>query len=535
MAARKPKRVEATRAARPFAFDRRASGLLMHITSLPGPHGSGDLSIEAAQFIDFCVAAGQTLWQMLPVGPPGGPPGNSPYSSYSSAAGSPYLVALDELAVTYGLLSRRELRPPAGVDDGKVNFDVVHPFREQTLRAAYERFRAGKGPTYLAGAVERFALKERAWLDDFALFCALKRRFNGAPWDQWDAKLRSRDPAALERAAAELADEVNYHRFVQFLFDRQWRVVRDLAATGGVALVGDIPIYVVHDSVDVWCNPALFALDTRGRPTHVSGVPPDAFSDDGQLWGHPQYDWPAHHRQGFRWWINRFERTFRLFDAVRIDHFLGFSRVWSVPARSRTARRGKWVPSPGYELFKALGRAVGRRAIIAEDLGVLTPQAAALRDAFEFPGMRVMQFGFGGGGGDPYHRPHAYPPRAVAYTGTHDSDTVVGWFRKLSGGDRRNAADYTGNGERDGGGAFHWSAIRSLMNSAAETVIFPVQDVLGLDNRARMNLPGVAEGNWGWRLPPGALKPGHAKQLRRLAELSGRTAARQVYPRGGVG
>ena len=520
MAVRKPKQSHAAAAGR-FAFDRRASGLLLHVTSLPGPYGSGDLSIEAAKFIDFCAAAGQTLWQMLPVGPPGGPPGNSPYSSYSSAAGSPYLVSLDELAGSYGLMSRRELRPPAGADDRKVNFEAAHAFRDRALRTAYGRFRQGNGPRQLSGAFARFARKERGWLDDFALFCALKRRFDGAPWDRWDGGLRAREPETLARAAAELADELNFHRFVQFLFDRQWRAVRDLASRAGVALVGDIPIFVIHDSADVWCDRGLFALDARGRPTHVSGVPPDAFSDDGQRWGHPQYDWPAHRRQGFRWWVNRFERTFRLFDAVRIDHFLGFSRVWSIPARSPTARRGQWVPSPGHVLFATLRRAIGDRAVIAEDLGVLTPQAAALRDAFGFPGMRVMQFGFGGGGGDPYHRPHAYPPRSVAYTGTHDSDTVVGWFKRLSGPDRRNAADYAG----DGGGAFHWSAIRSLMNSAAGTVVFPVQDVLGLDNRARMNTPGVAEGNWGWRLPPGALTPAHAKKLRRLAELSGRTHA----------
>jgi 4-alpha-glucanotransferase len=272
----------------------------------------------------------------------------------------------------------------------------------------------------------------------------------------------------------------------------------------------------------VWRDRALFALRPDGRATQVSGVPPDNFSDDGQLWGHPQYDWRAHRRQNFAWWVERFRRTFRLFDAVRIDHFLGFSRVWSVPAGSKTARKGKWVKSPGDELFGVLRREIGERAIIAEDLGVLTPQAAALRDAFGFPGMRVMQFGFGGGGGDPYHRPHSYPPRCVAYTGTHDSDTVVGWLKKLDAPDRRNALDYIG-----GDGVFHWSAIRALMNSAAEMVIFPVQDVLGLDNRARMNLPGVAEGNWGWRLAPGGLKTEHARRLRRLAELSGRAVYRE--------
>jgi 4-alpha-glucanotransferase len=510
----------------PFAFDRRASGLLLHVTSLPGPHGSGDLSDEARRFVDFCAGAGQTLWQMLPVGPPGGPPGNSPYSSYASAAGNPYLVSPEGLARD-GLLSPRDLRTPRGFDDRRVNFEAVRAFRDAALRAAYDRFRSHRAAKKLHDAFERFAREQAEWLDDFALFCALKRRFNDAPWDRWDKPLRGRNPGALARAAEELADEVGFHRFVQFAFERQWQSLHAHARRRGVALVGDIPIYVIHDSVDVWRDRRLFALDAAGRATQVSGVPPDAFSDDGQLWGHPQYHWPAHRRQNFAWWANRFRRTFRLFDAVRIDHFLGFSRVWSVPAGSKTARRGKWVKSPGHELFGVLRRELGDPAIIAEDLGVLTPQAAALRDAFCFPGMRVMQFGFGGGGGDPYHRPHCYPPRCVAYTGTHDSDTVVGWLKKLGAPDRRNALDYTGATAAD----FHWSAIRSLMNSAADTVIFPVQDLLGLDNRARMNVPGVAAGNWGWRLAPGSLTPAHARRLRRLTELSGRA----VYPEGGVG
>jgi len=509
-----------------FAFDRRASGLLLHVTSLPGPHGSGDLSEETHGFVDFCADAGQTLWQMLPVGPPGGPPGNSPYSSYSSAAGSPYLVSLERLSWE-GLLPPRDLRPPRELDGGHVNFEAVRVFRDEALRAAYERFRVDAAAKTLNSAFETFAREQAEWLDDFALFCALKRRFHGAPWDQWDKPLRERNTKALARAAGELAEDVAFHRFVQFAFDRQWRDLHTHARRRGVALVGDIPIYVIHDSVDVWRDRRLFALDAAGRPTQVSGVPPDAFSDDGQLWGHPQYHWPAHRRQGFAWWVNRFRRTFRLFDAVRIDHFLGFSRVWSVRAGSKTARHGKWVKSPGHELFEVLRRELGDRAIIAEDLGVLTPEAAALRDAFGFPGMRVMQFGFGGGGGDAYHRPHSYPPRCVAYTGTHDSDTVVGWLKKLDAPDRRNALDYTGAPPAD----FHWSAIRSLMNSAAETVIFPVQDVLGLDNRARMNVPGVAAGNWGWRLAPRALTPAHARRLRRLAALEGRA----VYRDGGVG
>ena len=501
-------------------FDRRSSGLLLHITSLPGRHGSGDLGIETARFLDFCQAAGQSWWQVLPVGPPGGPPGNSPYSSYSAAAGSPYLVSLDDLGpASLGLLTPRELARPAGADDRRVNFDTVHAFREDRLRLAFRRFREGEGPGYLRSAVERFAAAQRAWLDDFALFCALKKQSGGAPWDAWDRSLRQRAPAALARAADDLADEVAFHQFVQYEFDRQWRRLRDLATLAGVGLVGDIPIFVIHDSVDVWCNPRLFHLDRHGRPTQVSGVPPDAFSDDGQLWGHPQYDWPAHRRQKFSWWASRFRRAFELFDAVRIDHFLGFNRVWSIPAGSSTARSGRWARSPGRELFEVLLRALGRKPIIAEDLGALTPEAAALRDRFGLPGMRVMHFGFGGGGGDGYHRPHSYPPACVAYTGTHDNDTTAGWFAQLRPArSKRDVLDYTGASARD----VHLGAIRAVLASAANTTIFPAQDLLGLGTRARMNTPGRPEGNWGWRLPPGALTPALAQRLRRLTELTGR-------------
>jgi 4-alpha-glucanotransferase len=495
-------------------FRRRSSGLLLHVTSLPGRHGSGDLGREALRFVDFCADAGQTWWQMLPVGPPGPPPWNSPYSSPSSAAGSPNLVSLEALARD-GLLTPRDLRPPAGASDAAVGFETVNAFRAQRLRAAHERFR--REPGRLQQTFDAFRRRERAWLDDFALFGALKDCYGGAAWTQWPSDLRSRSPAALARAARDLAGEVDYHRFVQFLFDRQWQAVRAHARRRGVGLIGDVPIYVIHDSADVWCDPGLFRLDRSGRPTHVSGVPPDAFSADGQRWGHPQYDWPAHGRQKFRWWVARFARTFRLFDGVRIDHFLGFNRVWSIPAASPTARSGRWVRSPGRELFETLRRELGEKPIIAEDLGALTPQAAALRDRFGFPGMRVFHFGFGGD--DTYHRPHAYPHNAVAYTGTHDNDTTVGWFRSLRpAAVRRDVLTYTGGTGR----TVHRDAVRAVMVSPANTAIFPVQDLLGLDGRSRMNTPGTAEGNWGWRVRRGALTTSLARELRELTRLGGR-------------
>lgn len=497
-----------------FDFHRRCSGLLLHISSLPGPHGSGDLSDEAHAFVDFCADAGQSWWQMLPVGPPGDHPGNSPYSSYSSAGGSPYLVSLEGLA-RHGLLGRAAPLPSPPASDQRVNFRAVRAFREHALRVAYARFRADR----TTGDFERFVSREKDWLEDFALYCALKQCHRGAPWYEWPPGVRDRRPVALHEAAATLSEEVNFHRFVQFAFHRQWHALRDHAHDKGVGLIGDVPIFVTHDSVDVWCNPHLFQLERSGRPKRVTGVPPDAFSDQGQRWGHPQYEWKAHERENFRWWVNRFERTFRLFDALRIDHFLGFSRVWSIPADEPTAIHGRWVRSPGRELFAVLKKELGERPIIAEDLGVVTSQAAALRDELRFPGMRVLQFGFGGNGdGDDYHRPHRYAANSVAYAGTHDSNTVVGWYRKLPAADRRNALQYLGGDEQ----TVHRAAIRALMASPADTVIFQVQDVLGLDDRARMNTPGTASGNWRWRLPPGALKPVYATDLRNLAELTGR-------------
>jgi 4-alpha-glucanotransferase len=481
----------------------------MHVTSLPGRHGSGDLGREALRFIDFLATAGQTWWQMLPVGPPGDPPGNSPYSSTSSAAGSPYLVSIDGL-VEMGLLDRKDAEPPAGVRDDRVEFTKVRRYRGERLRRAFERVRSARGP--LRGAYEKFRHDERLWLDNFALFSALRERHGRRPWWEWEDGLRRRKPAAMKAAGEALAGEINFHCFVQFIFDHQWRALRGHAGSRGVGLIGDIPIFVGHDSADVWVNPRLFRLDALGQPRFVTGVPPDAFSADGQRWGHPQYDWAAHARSNFSWWVDRFAQQFRLFDAVRIDHFLGFARVWSIPASSRTAKGGKWVKTPGDALFKALRKALGDRPIIAEDLGALTPEAAALRDRFGFPGMRVLQFGFDGG--DAYHRPHGFVRNAVAYTGTHDNDTTAGWFRGLRAAPRRRVLAYVG---RDGSD-LHTELIRAVMASVANTAIVPVQDVLGLDGRARMNTPGKANSNWGWRVRAGALTPKVAAELKQMVE-----------------
>ena len=494
-------------------FHRRSSGLLLHLTSLAGPHGSGDLSEAAYRFVDFLAAAGQSWWQMLPVGPPGDPTGCSPYGSSSSVAGSPCLVSLETLW-RGGWLTRSEIRPPHDLASAHVHFPAVQTYRDQRLRQAWQRFRVARSSHHQD--FREFCLEERDWLDDFALFCALKEHFGQAPWPAWPHELGHPDPTALRRARRAFAEEADYHRWGQFQFHRQWAVLRRYARQRGVGLIGDIPIFVSLDSADVWAHPELFALGAQGWPTRVSGYPPDRFCRRGQRWGHPHYAWAAHRRTGFGWWIRRFAGAYRLFDAVRLDHFLGYTRVWSIPASARSAKPGRWVGTPGRELLTAVRRALGDRPMIAEDLGHVTPADLALRDDFGIAAMRVLQLGFGPG--DPLHQPHRYPPHAVAYTGTHDNDTTLGWFRALPRRARKDVLEYAGGDGR----RVHLDLIRLVMNSAANTVIVPVQDILGLDSRARMNRPGTPTGNWDWRVLPGVLTPALARGLRRMTTLAER-------------
>jgi 4-alpha-glucanotransferase len=500
------------RRGRRFTFERRASGLLLHPTSLPGQYGSGDLGREAHAFVNFLAAAGQKWWQMLPVGPPG--EGHSPYSAASAFAGHPALVSPDVL-VQRGLLKRKDVKPPRWRTASRVEHDRVLAFRTLLLRRAFETFRARRGDR--SAAFERFVMENCFWLEDYVLFAALKDATGNAPWAQWEPGLRLRDPRALAEVRRSLADEVLFQQFVQFEFDRQWQALRERCAKDGIGLIGDVPIFVAYDSAEVWANPHLFVLDRAGRPKVVSGCPPDFFNANGQRWGHPHYAWAAHAKQGFRWWVERFRQTLRWFDAVRIDHFLGFHRVWSIPANSPTAKRGRYTPGPADAFFEALQEQLGDVPIIAEDLGAVVPEALALRDRFDFPGMRVLQFGFGDGGG--YHLPHNYPRRTVAYTGTHDNDTTAGWFQSIPVRERRRVLAYTGqNGTGDPGGVT-WSLIRAALASVADTAIFPAQDLLGLGSESRMNVPGEATGNWGWRLPARGLTPALAKRLRGMCEL----------------
>jgi len=487
----------------------------MHLTSLPGSHGSGDLGQSAYDFVDFLHAAGQTWWQMLPVNPPSR---KSPYSCSSTFAGSPLLISLDRL-VQARLLRSDEAAPDRKFPVDRVDYDAVIPYRLSRLRIAYERFKHRRG---WRGALGRFSRKHSAWINEFALFSALKAAFGGKPWNQWSPALKLRDDRALADARRMLADEIQFHVFCQYVFDQQWMQLKAYANQRGIGLIGDIPIFVAYDSADVWAHRELFLLDREGEPKVVSGCPPDAFNKLGQKWGHPHYNWPQHKATRFAWWVSRFAETLRLFDGVRIDHFLGFYRVWQVPADRPDARVGKWALTPGRELFSAIRDRLGSPPIIAEDLGDVTEGAIRLRDEFRFPGMRVLQFGFGGGN---EHLPHNQPQRSVLYTGTHDNDTVVGYFNEVARAARRSRraraelqrmqryANTNGDGS-----TLHWDLIRVAMASRANTVIFPTQDILGLGGEARMNVPGTVDHNWEWRLKPGALKADHAKRLHVMCE-----------------
>ncbi len=500
----------------PFDFRRRSSGILLHVTSLPGAHGSGDLGSEAHRFVGFLAEAGQSWWQMLPIAPPGRAPAFSPYDSASAFAGSPWLVSLEVLA-RQGLLARRDRKPAAGLSSRYVNFPLTLRFREERLRRAFAEFRHQRGER--SRAFRNFREANADWLENFALFMALRRDSAGKPWTEWESGVRRREPSALRAARERLDDEIAAHRFVQFEFDRQWWALRAHAHRRGIGLIGDLPIFVAHDSADVWSHPELFQLDRRGQPRTVSGYPPDRFNRNGQCWGHPQYAWPAHERTHFAWWVRRFERMFELFDAVRIDHFLGFTRTWSIPARAAKARAGRWVTSPGTKLFAAVERKLGPRPMIAEDLGHVTAADIYLRDAFGLAPMRIFQFGFGREPDSSDHLPHNYSRLCAAYTGNHDNDTTVGWFQHLRPAEQQRVRTYTGALDA----APQAGAIRALMASAANAVIFPMQDVLGLDQRARMNTPGTVEGNWQWRLQPIKLDR-TARELRVLAESFGRAS-----------
>ncbi len=506
----------------------RSSGILLHPTSLPGPYGSGDLGSAAHHFIDWMVVAGQTVWQMLPIGPVG--LANSPYMSLSAFAGSPLLIDLLELR-SHKWLTDAELQAPAFPTD-HVDYAAAEPFRMGVLRMAADRFfTAGSAPEKSEYAA--FCKANASWLDDYALFQSLNDKNDRRLWTTWDKKLVHRDPAALAAARIELQKEIDFHRFTQWCFSRQWASLKKYANDRNIRLMGDIPIFVAHHSSDVWSHPGEFFLDRDGNPTIVAGVPPDYFSETGQRWGNPLYRWDVMKEQKYAWWIDRFRSTLKFFDILRIDHFRGFEAYWEIPAAHKTAEHGKWVKGPDADLFKTVQRKLGKLPIIAEDLGVITPEVVALRTQFEFPGMKILQFAFAAGVDNEF-LPHTYDPNCVVYSGTHDNDTSIGWFATATEREREFVKRYM----RTEGSEIHWDLIRAAELSVADTAILPFQDILGLDTSGRMNFPGTTDGNWEWRFSWDQVGPQHADRLYELTALSNRTAPDRLnlpaYPAGAV-
>jgi 4-alpha-glucanotransferase len=491
----------------------RSSGILLHPTSLPGPFGIGDLGPQALRWVDRLHEAGQSVWQILPLGPAGY--GDSPYQCFSVFAGNPWLISPDGL-VADGLLTRAEAddHPPFAEEKADYGGAIAH--KRRILQTAHERFRAGAAPA-LRGAWQSFRVEESGWLDGYALYLALKRAHGDQPWWEWESDLALCRPRALQRARKNLATEIDEAAFEQFHFLRQWDAVRQHARERGVRIIGDTPLYVAPDSAEVWMHKELFAVDGEGRPTAVAGVPPDYFSATGQLWGNPLYRWEVLQAEDFRWWADRIRAALRLYDTVRLDHFRGFQAYWEIPAGAPTAETGRWVAGPGAGLFTALEQALGGLPFIAEDLGVITDDVTALREQFSLPGMRVLQFAFGDDSRNPF-LPHNYEPRTVAYTGTHDNDTTRGWFAALGEGERDRVRRYLA---RDGSD-IAWDFIRLAWASVAETAVAPLQDVLNLGSEGRMNHPGQTMGNWTWRFREGDWTPEVANRLNELSILYGR-------------
>ena len=499
----------------PTSTSKRAAGILLHPTSLPGPHGSGDLGPDAYRFIDWLAASGQTLWQVLPLGEIG--PGNSPYMSRSAFAGNVLLIDLVGL-VTHGWLDGADLPAPTVENPLRIDFATVIPMRMQCLRRAATRFmHAGIPADHEAFAL--FCQEQNRWLDDYALFMALSSTFECGDWPAWPAELAHREPAALAGARNAHAEEISFWKFCQWCYASQWQRLKTYANEHGVRVVGDMPIFVAHQSADVWANPDLFELDADGRSTVVAGVPPDYFSETGQLWGNPLYRWTRHAATGFAWWCERMRQAGDQVDLIRIDHFRGFVAYWEVGATEETAINGRWVPGPGAALFNALRNALGDLPIIAEDLGVITDDVKALREQLGLPGMRVLQFAFGGDATHPF-LPHMYDANTVAYGGTHDNDTLIGWWQTTSARERAFIQHYLGSDGR----SIQWDAMRALSGSVADRVIYPMQDVLGLGGEHRMNRPGLPEGNWGWRFVWEQLEGWHGTTLAHFSAAHGRSA-----------
>jgi 4-alpha-glucanotransferase len=498
---------------------------LLHPTSLPGPFGIGDLGSEAYRFVAFLQKSGQHLWQILPLGPTGF--GNSPYQTYSAFAGNPLLLSLEPL-LAEGWLTPDDIEGQPAFAFDRVDYDAVSAWKMPLLWKAFERFRATASTAHRS-ELATFAERQAPWLDDYALFMALKEAHQGAPWNQWPRAIAFRLPAAMQAWRRRLDRHVQFQVFLQYEFFCQWQSLKHDSHQHGIQLFGDIPIFVAHDSADVWGHPELFHLDAEGNPTVVAGVPPDYFSETGQRWGNPLYRWDVMAATGYAWWIERVRTTRSMVDIIRLDHFRGFESYWAVPASETTAVNGCWVKGPGIAFFEALQVALGELPIVAEDLGLITPEVRMVKSHMGLPGMRVLQFGFSGDPRTNEHCPHNYTRDCVVYTGTHDNNTSLGWFHEVDAlEDEQAVAQMQAERTRglqymqSDGVQVHWDMVRLALASVATLAVIPLQDVLGLGSMSRMNHPGTAEGNWEWRCEAGQLTDEVAARLRDLTEIYGR-------------
>lgn len=489
----------------------RASGVLLPIFSLPSKYGIGCFSKEAYQFIDRLKAAGQSYWQILPLGPTGY--GDSPYQSFSTFAGNPYFIDLETLTGE-GLLTAQECEYGCEeIREDKIDYEKIYKTRFQILEKAFSRF--GENDEYRA-----FVSENQFWLEDYSLYMAIKDRNGGVSWNEWEEPLKNKESQAIENAKAELSRQIAFYKFQQYEFDRQWKRLRSYANENGIEIIGDIPIYVAFDSADTWSAPEMFRFNDALEPIDVAGCPPDGFSQTGQLWGNPLYDWEYHKKTGYDWWIRRIEHCFRLYDVVRIDHFRGFDEYYAVPYGEKTAVHGKWMPGPGIELFRTLEEKIGRKRIIAEDLGFLTPSVIQLLKESGFPGMKVLQFAFDSRE-DSNYLPHTYTRNCVVYTGTHDNDTTKGWYHTAAGSTRQFAKEYMYKPRLDED-TLAGDFIAMAMGSAADLCIVPMQDYLGLGSDARINTPSTLGGNWEWRMKPGEPDEGTVREMERMTKIYGR-------------
>ena len=499
-------------------MDSRGSGILLHITSLPSSYGIGDLGSGAYRFADFLAEAGQSYWQILPLNLTCTGYGNSPYSSYSAFAGNPLLVSLDQM-VDDGLLTKSDIADLPAFSGNKVNYRRATDYKYKILETVYKR---SKDTLTEDPEFERFCGDNSYWLDDFTLFITLKRYFKGWEWSRWPEDLRGRKAGTLKKWKQRLSESIVREKFLQYLFFKQWYLLKKYCNRRNIQIIGDVPIYVNYDSSDVWANQEIFKLDEERKPLFVTGVPPDYFSATGQLWGHPVYDWDVLRQRRYSWWIQRIEHNIKLYDLFRLDHFRGFVGYWEIPAHEKSALNGKWKKSPARDFFKTLSKHFPHLPIIAEDLGVITPDVREIINLFGFPGMRVLLFAFGDDLATNPYAPHNYIKNSVVYTGTHDNNTIKGWFHKEVDPEcKKRLSDYTGR--RISERTVCWELIRLAMGSIASLVIIPMQDILGLGEKARMNLPSSPEGNWEWRFTREQISPMLIQKLADITRIYGRT------------